>query len=340
MQRVIPSLSLFLLAPLVAEFLLGNLPITAMSTLVLLAPLYGGGALLIREAVRHTGRGWPSILMLALAYGVFEEGIVTMSLFNPNYAGLRLLDFGYFEWLGIGVPWTVLVLTLHVVWSISVPIATVEALFPERRTTPWLGWIGLSLTMLVFLIGAVAMTAISVAQFQFVAAIPQLIASGAIAAVLVAVGLGAVPRRTATAPATDPAVHGQAPSPWFVGVAAFAASSAFKVLPLDWAPWPYVSLALSLALLALLSVSAWSQWQGWGDEHRLALAAGPLLTYAWSAFPQPPVLPASPTEDLIGNATFAAATVALIVAASVRLHRRPNDLSRAAREPQATSRAA
>ena len=107
-----------------AEYLLGNLPITALSALVLLVPLYGGGAVLIREAVRHTGRSWPSILMLALAYGVLEEGIATMSLFNPNYVGLRLLDNGYVPSLGIGVPWTVLVLTLHVVWSVGVPIAT------------------------------------------------------------------------------------------------------------------------------------------------------------------------------------------------------------------------
>src|SRR5262245_6914993 len=59
------AVGLFLLAPLVAELLLGNLPITALYTLVALAPLYGGGALLIREVVRRTGRGWSSILILA-----------------------------------------------------------------------------------------------------------------------------------------------------------------------------------------------------------------------------------------------------------------------------------
>lgn len=336
MRHAIPALTLFLLAPLVAEFLLGNLPITALPALVLLAPLYGGGALLIREAVRHTGRGWLSILVLALAYGVFEEGVVTMSLFNPNYAGLRLLDNGYVSWLGIGGPWTILVLTLHVVWSISVPIATIEAIFPERRTTPWLGSLGLALTGLAFLIGAVAMTVVSVAQFQFIASAPQLVASGLLAVALVIVGLVVVPRGTAT----DPAVRAQAPSPWLVAVAAFAASSAFKGLPLDWAPWLYASLALGLALLAMLGVSVWSHRRGWRDLHRLALAAGPLATYAWSAFPQPPVLPASPTVDLVGNAIFAVGTVGLLVLAVVRLRHRPNEASRAARTSQAASRAA
>ena len=50
MRRLLPALGLFLLSPLVAEFLLGNLAITSLSALVVLAPLYGGGALLVREA--------------------------------------------------------------------------------------------------------------------------------------------------------------------------------------------------------------------------------------------------------------------------------------------------
>ena len=60
-------------APLVAEFLLGNLPVKLLPALIVLAPMYGGGALLIREAVRRTGRGWPSILLLGMAYAIFEE---------------------------------------------------------------------------------------------------------------------------------------------------------------------------------------------------------------------------------------------------------------------------
>lgn len=332
MRRVSPALGLLLLAPLVAEYLLGNLPITELSALVVLAPLYGGGALLIRETVRRTGRGWPSILILALAYGVLEEGIATMSLFNPNYVGLRLLDNGYIPQLGIGAPWTVLVLTLHVVWSISVPIATVEALVPARRTTPWLGRVGLALTALVFLVGAAAMTALSILQSQFVASTVQLATSVAIAVALATIGLTVVRPR----PEPQSSSVGQAPSPWLVGMAAFVASTAFKVLPLDWWPWLYVSLALGLGLLAIVGVHLWSRRRGWGDAHRLALAAGPLLTYAWSAFPQPPVMPASPTADLIGNTVFAIAAIVLIAVAALRL-RRPADHSEMAHPDLATS---
>ena len=80
------ALGLFLLAPLIGEFLLGNLPITWLGSLLVLAPLYGGGALLIREMARRFGLGWPSIILLGLAYAVIEEAFVTESLFNPHHS--------------------------------------------------------------------------------------------------------------------------------------------------------------------------------------------------------------------------------------------------------------
>jgi hypothetical protein len=47
---------LFFTAPLVAEFLLGIFPLRLLPALVVLAPMYGGAALLITETVRRTGR--------------------------------------------------------------------------------------------------------------------------------------------------------------------------------------------------------------------------------------------------------------------------------------------
>ncbi len=56
-----------------------------------MAPMYGGGAVIIREAARRAGKGWPTIFLLALAYAVIEEGLVCQTLFNPSYFGLDLL---------------------------------------------------------------------------------------------------------------------------------------------------------------------------------------------------------------------------------------------------------
>ena len=121
-KSVWPAVALFLVAPLIAEFLLGNLPIKMLPVILVLAPLYGGGALLIRELVRRAGRGWPSIVVLALAYGIVEEAYTTQSLFNPNYLklNLHLLQPAYLPALGIGAWWTIFVLTLHTAWSISI----------------------------------------------------------------------------------------------------------------------------------------------------------------------------------------------------------------------------
>src|SRR5580692_9777055 len=174
-RRIAPAVGLFFLAPLIAEFLLGDLPINLLAALVLLAPMYGGGALLIREIVRRTGRGWPSIFVLAFAYAVFEEAFTTQTLFNPNYLHLNLglLKPAYIPALGIGAWWTVFVLTLHTVWSISVSIGLVEALVPERATTPWLGSTGLTVTTALFILGAVASTALAIKQDHFIASRAQ-----------------------------------------------------------------------------------------------------------------------------------------------------------------------
>ena len=212
LRRVAPAIGLFFIAPLVAEFLLGDLPIKMLGALVILAPMYGGGALLIREVVRRTGRGWPSIFVLAFAYAVFEEAFTTQTLFNPNYLhlNLHLLDPAYIPALGIGIWWTVFVLSLHTVWSISVSIALVEALVPDRATTPWLGGIGLSIIGILFVLAGVASTRFEIKQDHFVASKAQF-AWAAVVCVVVIVAAFRLPVRSS---ARTP---GRVPSPWLVG---------------------------------------------------------------------------------------------------------------------------
>ena len=93
-----------MLAPLVGEFLLGNLRIDHLFVLPLFALLYGAGALLIRETVRRTGRGWPAIVLLAAAYALLEEGLVDQLLWNPSYSGqVTLAGDAYLPALGTNV---------------------------------------------------------------------------------------------------------------------------------------------------------------------------------------------------------------------------------------------
>jgi hypothetical protein len=311
-RGVAPAIGLFFVAPLVAEFLLGDIPIKMLGVVAILGPLYGGGALLIREIVRRTGRGWPSILVLAFAYAVLEEAFTTQTLFNPDYLhlNLHLLQPAYIPALGIGAWWTIFVLTLHTVWSISVSVALVEALVPDRATTPWLGWIGLAVTGILFTLAAIATTAHEIKQDHFVASKSQFIAA-AIICVLTIVASFRLPAKQATR------ATGWTPSPWLVGAVALIAGSLFLIVPRTWG-WLAVGIYLLLDVSLIAAVSVLSHRTGWNALHRLALAGGAALAYAWHAFIQTPAVGSAGTSFRIGNAVFAAALILLLVVATRR----------------------
>jgi hypothetical protein len=344
MRRTLPAIGLFFLAPLVAEFLLGNLPITSPTGLAAYLPaalFYGSGALLVREAARRAGYGWPTIIAFALAYGVIEEGFGTLTLFNPNYEGLSLLDYGYVPALGIAPPWTLFVLGLHTIWSISVPIFIVETLAGSRRTTPWLGRRGFAaiagLFVLIFAISVAVGLIVPVQGDTFVPSAPQLIGTGIAVVALITVGvrLGRRGAATGARPETDAS---PAPSPLLVGVVALVAGAVFMLLyatdPTGLSPWladllpipAWLATLIYLALYATMAVLvvAWSRRPGWSDAHRLGLAGGALLTYAWHSFPWQALTPdTSQTADLASNTILAAGAVALLVLAARRLQQQP-----------------
>jgi len=120
------------------------------------------------------------MLWLALAYALIEEGFTTQSLFNPNYAGQRLLDYGYLPSLGISLNWTVFVLTLHVVWNLGSAIAIAEALADPASESRWLGPIGLTVTTAAFAIGCALTVWVTRRTFPYVAS-PLQCASVAVA---------------------------------------------------------------------------------------------------------------------------------------------------------------
>src|SRR5690348_1109866 len=106
MRRFLPVLVLVLMAPVVAELLWGTTPISRLGPLLLQIPIYGGGVLLIRDLVRHRGRGWISILLLGAAYALVEEGLALQFLFHPTLLGIntwgaRILGINgvYTEWV-------------------------------------------------------------------------------------------------------------------------------------------------------------------------------------------------------------------------------------------------
>jgi hypothetical protein len=307
-----PAVALFFTAPLVAEFLLGDLPIKLLPALVVLAPAYGGAALLIRETVRKWGRGWPSILVLGMAYAIFGEAFTTQSLFNPNYLRLNLgfLRAGYIPALGIGAWWTLLMLNLHAIWSVSTPIALIEACVPDRARTPWLGRVGLVVLSIVFVLGTTAVTLMQYKQEHFMASPAQF--AGAAVTVLLLVVLAfklPVKRRYAA--------QRNAPSAWILGAVALAFASAAMLVPMNWG-WGAVAAWLALDVGMLLVVLAWMRKGTMLLAHQVALGAGAALAYGWHAFLQHPAAGKLDASVRVGNAIFLLGAIGLIWFAAKR----------------------
>ena len=281
-RRLSAALSLFLLSPLIAEYLLGSLPMAMIGILPLMAFMYGSGAILIREWARRTGHGWPSMVLLATAYGLLEEGFVTQSLFNPNYLHLRLLDFGFMPALGTALPWLVFVVSIHVAWSISVPIALTETLFKNQRETPWLGPIGLGIFTVLFLIGCALIAMFSYKQVPFLATPAQFGVTGA-AILALTVAAFIWPKR-------EVATTGQAPHAIVLFLASLGAGSALMLLQqfagpkAHWSWQACVAAVVALEVVFVAFMVVFTRGKAWTDVQRFALMAGGLLVYVWVGF--------------------------------------------------------
>jgi hypothetical protein len=301
---------LFVLSPLVGEFLLGNVAIDALPVFLVMAPMYGGGAVLVREIGRGARGGWPAVMLLSFAYALVEEGLVTQSLFNPSYFGFDLLREAHVPAFGIGAWWTVFVLTLHTVWSIAVPVALSEALVPERAAGRWLRPRELAVVSVVFVLGLAANGFLTYRQERFTASAGQLAGTTALAAAAV---FAALRWRPAQALAARPA-----PRPRRVLAFSFLAASAFLTARWFLGGWAVVGGYLVLFGASALAVWRWSGRAGWGPAHRLALASGAVLTYVWHSFIEVPIIGSQGTVDTVGNVVFGAAAVLLLAVAARR----------------------
>ncbi|MFD9940792.1 hypothetical protein ACFWYW_35950 [Nonomuraea sp. NPDC059023] len=315
-----PALGLLLLAPACAEYLSGYDTSTGNVTellggLIVFVPLYGAAALLIREGARRAGRGWPTMFLLAAAFGVLQPGLIDQAMFNPSYRDISflapMLEPTYIPQLGIGAYLSLHWVAGHVVFSICAPIAIVESFMrPERRTTPWLGWPGTVVTAVAFAGAAWFVVRWHLETENFVPSTGQLAGAGAVVLALVAVAFAVRTR-------PGPADSRPAPGPWVVGGVTFVLMSVSQVLEwttslVDWTG--FAVYAGRLAVLAVLLV-LWSRRTGWGQIHRLAAAGAALLAQAAGAFVTQPIGDVSTAAKLGHNTAFALGVVVLIIVA-------------------------
>jgi hypothetical protein len=285
--RLSPGWALFLLAPILGELVSGHqapLEFVNPITWVLTAAPYGLGALAARELVVRWGKGWWSLLLLGIAYGLFEEGIVARSLFDGRWSELgSLADYDFAG----GINWTYaqLLLHFHATISILASVALVGLLYPTRRREPWisnrsLGLCGVGLALWApALMGVQALVDDPEWPLFFPSLALYLGTMGAIA------GLVVLAR---TLPVGNPPPHDRTvPRPLAFGlVGAVNTTIVFLVVfavP-EWdSPPPLAASVAFIATFDAASVAVLARWSGnfhaWGETHVFALVAGQLAFF-------------------------------------------------------------
>ncbi len=274
-----PIITLLILAPATGELLSGSaLPAEFFNpfTFLLLMALYGSGALLIREAARRWGQGWASILLLGLAYGIYEEGLVVRSFFDPTWSDLGVLA-EYGRYLGVNWVWALELSIFHAVISIMIPIMLVEMLFPAHRDVPWLNRSGLILFAL-FLLSTLAM-----GPLLGMHASPLALAGSVMVIGLLLLLAHRWPARIRDG---DGMRRGFVAG-WFTFLGFMGAVGwliAIFVLPGSGVPAP-VDLFFGALWPPLIAGLVWVPGRrGWGDRQQWGLVAGILLLFIFLAF--------------------------------------------------------
>lgn len=315
----LPVLGLAVLAPVCAEYLWGyddstGHPATLVGNLVVFSPLYGAPALLIREASRRLGLGWPGLLLLAAAFGVVQAGIVDQSMWSTDYRDIPywqdMAAPTYLAPIGLSVYLAVSFVGGHVILSIGSPVALVESL-SRRRHQPWLGPVALVVAAVLYAAasGLVAWDAYDTGEATATAW--QLAGSAAAAAALVSAAV-VVGRRPGLI------VPGAAPRTAVVAAIACLAMVGWTAIPPTRIGTALVTL---LAIGMIAAVRRLSLRGDWSQRHVLALAAGALVAAGAFAFLTTPIGQVSTAEKYGHNVALLVLVLTLSAVASRRVGR-------------------
>jgi hypothetical protein len=332
------ALTLALLTPVIAELALGSTPPHLAFLVLLWLPVYGAGVLLIREVTRRRGGGWPSLVLLGIAYELVEDGLGLQALTSPHLYGAagwapRLFGLNTAYWEANAA--------YHVVFSVLIPIALTDLIFPAHRDRAYLRRGGLVAVAAGAVLGVLLLrVSVPPAEDPGYTA-PWWATTGCVLAVvvLVVLALAVLPRRTSrpvTAPAQARTIGGIPAAPVAGGIpaapvaGAYAAVAAFGFMALifpfggaerpafthgSWVLLPMAAAAV-IALGSLWLVGRWSRTAGWDDHHRLWLIGGALLAH--TAFGVIGVV--DTLVDRLGLVVIAMLEAALVVALQREIH--------------------
>lgn len=172
--RVHPIVCLAILTPGIPEYLSTSSSLLTAVTDPFFFPIqlainvaqYTAGALLIREAVLRWHKGWGTVFLLGLAYGVTEEGLGDNTLFNSSHGADGVLgSFGRFA--GVNWVWATSVLAFHVIYSIGLPILLLRLAVPSTAGRSLLSRRGIVLAVISLAGSTSVETLIVFGEFHF-----------------------------------------------------------------------------------------------------------------------------------------------------------------------------
>ena len=286
-KRAGPAWTLVLLAPLIAEVLPGATRISSIFVFPIEMAIWGGGALLIRAAVRRWQLGWLNMLLLAFALSIAEEFLIQQTSVAPMvlqifpgepFARAWGVNYVYFLWA----------LFYEAVFVVFIPVIVAELIFPTRRDDPWLrpwsAWIVGIIFVLACFPAWYSWTQIARPQVFHVPVynppLTHVLAAILTIGALIFAALG--PRRRALVGVGVPLPP---PNPWLLGFgSAIAAALWYGICLLAFGIRPAfpagvaVAVGLGIALLAIYLLPRYAAHPAWRDAHRAGIALGAVIS--------------------------------------------------------------
>ncbi|MEP6948371.1 MAG: hypothetical protein ABI863_03820 [Ginsengibacter sp.] len=284
-KTIWPALTLMLAAPLLTEVLPGATRFSSIFVFPIEMCVWGGGALLIRYAVRRWQLGWLQMLFLAIALAIAEECLIQQTSLAPMV--IRLKGITYARALGINYVYFLWALIYEPVFVVFLPVYLVELIFPRRREGLWLSKAGLFLIIPLFLFGSFLawFTWTQIARprvFHLPVYHPPLATITFAAAViggLIFMTLGPLRRKHLLQPAPlklfNPWIHGIAGAVWAILLFGLV------LLGFGIAPYfpPLIAILGGIFLVTVIVylVPRWAASQSWRRKHVFGLIFGTMM---------------------------------------------------------------
>lgn len=284
-KNSLPAITLMIFAPIIAELLPGSTRFSSIIVFPIEVLVWGGGALLIRYAVRKWQLGWINMLFLGLALSIAEEFLIQQTSLAPMVVKIKGIE--YARSFGINYVYLLWALIYETVFVVFIPISLTEIIFKTRSKELWIKKRGIYITIILFLLGSI-MAWYSWTQIARPAVFHVQSYNPPFSLVIIAVTLISCLIFTAIGPFRNKLVFPSSslnlPKGWIIIIAGgFWAVilygivlMAFGILP-SFPPVLAIGIGIILAATALYFMPGWIVNEMWTSKHTFSVILGVMI---------------------------------------------------------------